>query len=415
MTLLREIREALVDTPVDDLVPELRRGQVGRVEAVAKVLPMGSQSALALADLDDGRALIVPMVSAGGAWRRAQAEDAISRDVLTAAGPLETFTLDSEALTSITSPHRERCLDVDMSNDVRVIDDRIVVKWRLFAEPGSSQGPRLVEHLSANGFDEMPAPLASVTWDDSVIATFTEYLPNAQDGWDWMVTDLVAFLQGDAPAPGWPRACGALIARMHRAAAQPSALFSHPTTRARDLAPLARHYEHLFAVDLDEEMAAALAPWTDRFLTAIDTLGSARDVEVIPVHGDVHAGQFLRSSGGLALNDFDGNPLLPPAHRWDPAPSGYDIAGLTRSLDHVAIVAARRVGGERDLVTAREWSQDARREVLTGYSSVAEAPNLDEGILMALEDLSPLHEAVYASRYLPRWRYVPLSVLRNGW
>jgi hypothetical protein len=38
---------------------------------------------------------------------------------------------------------------------------------------------------------------------------------------------------------------------------------------------------------------------------------------------------------------------------------------------------------------------------------------LDVGLLEALETLSPLHEAVYASTYLERWRYVPLTVLND--
>lgn len=61
----------------------------------------------------------------------------------------------------------------------------------------------------------------------------------------------------------------------------------------------------------------------------------------------------------------------------------------------------------------RAWAQRAREDALAAYLDVEGVPSLDVSLLEALETLSPLHEAVYAAEYLPRWRYVPLAVLRG--
>ncbi|MFM7598016.1 MAG: hypothetical protein ACKO70_06540, partial [Actinomycetota bacterium] len=77
--------------------------------------------------------------------------------------------------------------------------------------------------------------------------------------------------------------------------------------------------------------------------------------------------------------------------------------------------AARRTGESAALGPAREWARDARGSALTAYRREPGVCALDESVLGALETLSPLHEAVYATTYLPRWRYVPLAVLDGGW
>ncbi|MGI9197864.1 MAG: hypothetical protein ACR2KE_10430, partial [Candidatus Nanopelagicales bacterium] len=269
---------------------------------------------------------------------------------------------------------------------------------------------------AATGFTEMPRPLATVTWHDELLASLSAYLPGAEDGWDWMLRDIADYLTGSADAPQWASDLGLLTARMHACAATPSDVIPAPVSRG-DLRPLAAHYRRLLdAIDgLDDDLHQALAPWDRRLEDAARVLASAEDIELIPLHGDLHAGQFLRSPETCVINDFDGNPLLPPEQRGAPGPTAHDVAGLLRSLDHVAISAARRIEDPSALPRAREWAAQARVEALEAYESQDGVPALDRQILGALESLSPLHEAVYAATYLPRWRYVPLAVLAGGW
>ena len=424
MTLLDEVGGDLLGAPTDLLVPELRRGQDWQAIALEDAARVDERSAVATVVLSDGRRMFVPLVKderppladtghPPTRWRRAEAEDGVSLRLLDAAEPLHVQLLgrlpESEG-------SRERPLLVDMSNDVRVVDDAVVVKWQLLAEAGSLAGPRMVEHLVRGGFDEMPPPLAVVTWNGNLLASFTGYLPGAQDGWDWMLADVAAHLRDDGQSPLWPALLGRLTARLHIAAARPSPVIPRPVTRA-PLTALALHYRSLLTRigRLDSELRDALRPQIPRFEDACEVLEEARHTEVIPLHGDLHAGQFLRWSGGVAIGDFDGNPLLPAAERGDPGPTAHDVAGLLRSLDHVAIAAARHLDDPEALAKSRAWARRAREEALIAYLDVDGVPPLDERILHALESLSPLHEAVYAAEYLPRWRYVPLTVLRGEW
>ena len=412
MTVLDEVRQALAHASTDDLLPALRRSQGLQVADIEDAAAFDDRSAAAAVRLRDGRRLLVPLIRDGG-WRRAHASDAMSLTALAAPTPFDVHRLTA---LPVVDASRERSLDVDMSNDVRVIDDAVVAKWQLFGEAGSLAGPRVVAHLAAAGFMEMPQPMATVTWHDELLASFARYLPGAEDGWEWMLRDIEAYVLGTAGRPDWTSAIGAVTARMHRAAAQPSQVITQPNRRI-DLAPLAAHYRRLLdaADGLDAEMCDALAPRTDRFERAWETLALARDVQAQPIHGDLHAGQFLRWSNGLVVNDFDGDPLMTPDERGAPGPTALDVAALVRSLDHVAVAVARRVDDPVALASARAWAREARDEVLAAYLAVDGVPVLDLDLLAALESLSPLHEAVYAATYLPRWRYVPLAVLTGGW
>lgn len=408
MTLREEVRADLADLSVDAVVPPLRSGSFPEWVDIDDVVALGARSAIAILRLADRRALVLPLVHEGR-WRRAEAADAMSMDVLLARPPLELRLIHP---APSCSDRHERTLDVDMTNDVRVVDDLIVAKWQLLAEPGSMAGPRTMAHLAEAGFTAMPDPIAILSWRDQLIASLTRYLPEARDGWDWMLDDVRLMLLDAEPPPDWPDRLGRLTGRLHAAAARPTTVIPAPVTRS-DLAPLARHYRGLLGSVLDDELMEALVPWRGALQHACDVVASATDVEVLPLHGDLHPGQFLRWRDGIAVSDFDGNPLLVSSDRSLPGPTAHDVATMLRGFDHVAIAAARRVDDPSALSRARAWARQARADALAAYRDVDGVPELNLELLHALEALSPLHEAAYASAYLPRWRYVPLAVLRD--
>lgn len=410
MTLLDAVRVDLQGVSVDDLVPALRRGQVSDIEQVIDVAPLADGSAVAAVRLVDGRELFIPIVH-DAHWRRAEPADGISTAAFDAPPPLRVEHVNA---FPVLDAHQERGLDVDMTNDVRIIDDAVAVKWHFQRTSGSLIGPRVTAHLSAAGFTEMPQPLATLIWRDDLVATADRFLPNAEDGWDWMLDDVRRMLTGEGPAPGWAGEIGRLTARMHAASARPTSVIEQPLTHA-SLARLGPHYRALLDEPLDPQMQDAVQRWRGRFTDACEVLEHARDVEVLPIHRDLHPGQFLRWRDGIAVCDFDGSPTLPAELQDLRGPTAQDVAGILRGLDHVAIAAARRVDDPVALSHARAWAVEARTEALTAYRDTPDVPSLDEDVLAALESLSPLHEAVYASRYLPRWRYVPLAVLDGGW
>ena len=410
MTLLDSVRVDLQGIPADELVPALRRGRVADIEQVIDAALLAKGSAIAAVRLVDGRELFIPMVHEGR-WRRAEPADGISMTAFAAPSPLHVEHVN--AFPDLGARH-ERGLDVDMTNDVRIIDNAVAVKWHFQRRPRSLIGPRITAHLSAAGFTDIPQPLATLTWRDDLVATADRFLPHAEDGWDWMLEDVRRMLADQAPAPAWAGEIGRLTARMHAASARPTHVIGQPVSHA-SLADLAPHFRGLIDEPLDPQTHDAVQRWRGRFIDACEVLAEAQDVEVMPIHRDLHPGQFLRWRDGIAICDFDGSPTIPAELLNLRGPTAQDVTGLLRGLDHVAIAAARRVDDPVALSHARAWAREARAEALAAYLSSPDVPSLDEDVLAALESLSPLHEAVYAARYLPRWRYVPLAVLDGGW
>ena len=288
-------------------MPAQRRAQGFIPVDVDDVAALGNDRAVALVRLVDDRVIVVPIVRDSGMWRRAVAGDTVSTAVLSAAAP---FKVESLAEVPIIDASVERLLTVDMTNELVVVDETLAVKWQLFAEQGHLAGPRLASHLYRVGFDQTPTPIAVVTWNERLVASVTRFLPEAVDGWEWMVDDVLAYATGDAAIPTWPHDVGALVANFHRACATPSDVIPTPVGTVDNLARWADHYRELLAriPTLDDEMQSALAPWLPRFTSAVEQLTRARDIVVIPLHGDLHAGQILRWGEGLAVSDFDGNP-----------------------------------------------------------------------------------------------------------
>jgi maltokinase len=128
-----------------------------------------------------------------------------------------------------------------------------------------------------------------------------------------------------------------------------------------------------------------------------------RPTTTIPIHGDLHVGQFLRWRDGLAVSDLDGDPLGSGALGGPPAK---DVASLVQSLDHVGRIVERRRG-----VSVGAWIADASEQFLRSYRdelALRDAASLfDEALLRPLRVAQELHEFVYSATYLPRWRYVP--------
>ncbi len=123
------------------------------------------------------------------------------------------------------------------------------------------------------------------------------------------------------------------------------------------------------------------------------------------VHGDLHAGQFLRSGDRLLLIDFDGDPMTASDDRLALQPVERDLAALLQSLDHVARVAnSRRPGGDVTpfIVAAVGAAERAYRERHV----------VEDRLLWPFRVAQELHEYAYAALHLPAWAYVPDAALQ---
>jgi len=291
----------------------------------------------------------------------------------------------------------ERPITVDQTNESVVVDEAVVVKWLRPPVPAPHPGVEVIRHLAAAGFDEMPAFLGDDEHDAMVHAIVTQYLPDAADGWDWYVDDVQAWLDGTESFDaliGSAERMGAITARLHSALADldaaPISLGSVAEQARRDL--------HLALDGLDG------LEWLEPTAVerALRPLGEAGNVTGHRIHGDLHAGQFLRAGQTMLVTDFDGNPLGDPAARARPQSPLRDVASMVQSIEHVGWVVVKRRRPER--------ANDVEQFVTEGVTAALDAYSvfhpIDEPLLRAFRIAQELHEYAYSIRHLPHWRYV---------
>jgi maltokinase len=240
------------------------------------------------------------------------------------------------------------------------------------------------------------------------LASIATYLPDARDGWDWYVELLERSIDDrsfDAVEPA--AALGALTARLHAALATPTDVLPAPTMAAG--ADTVAGWRWSVEADLESALSSIdggegsrLRERTAAIRQELDELRSPETI-AIPIHGDLHVGQFLRWRGGLVVSDLDGDPVGPGTLMGSPAK---DVASLVQSLDHVGRIVERRRGS-----SLTGWIRDvfdACAEAYRGELAALDASALfDEQLLRPFRVAQELHEFVYAARYVPTWRYVP--------
>ncbi|MRX43946.1 phosphotransferase [Agromyces kandeliae] len=321
---------------------------------------------------------------------------------------------------SVPTDAAERAIAVDQTNTSVIVDERLVVKvvgrWA-----AADRAAHLLERLAGAGSTEVAGYAGRVDWrhptlGTSALAIVTEYLPGAQDGWDWAVDDVAALLAGTGPEPGFPAVLGATVARLH------DALGAHAVP-APDDAPALRERRALVALDAALEAtgrsggptAARLANRAGRLRRDIRSLGATLPGLAFDLHGDLHVGQVLRSPGTpprYTVIDFDGDPQLDASERGRTDAAARDVAHLLVSLDLVAAVAQKRLG--RADPAAFAWADRARDSLLAAYrGTLVRSELLDPALLPGLEAEQLAAELTYADRFLPRWRYAPDAAITH--
>lgn len=396
-------------------------------------------------DLADGLGVLVrraadgwsaqPVRVDGDGWRAAVAGDGASAAVLRVlAGddvvpePWRVLRLGATAVDADADD--EVAVMVDQTNSSVVVGDSAVVKWRRSVRDAVHPGPSALAHLAAVGFAGIPRPLGqllvrSPSGHELPVAQADAYLPGARDGWAWCLELVRAVAAGDDDDPwtrDFPARLGRLAADLHDALATPSDVLPDPRRAASAGEADRWHAAALARVDEAIDSASALdgaldviRPRADALRAALAPVAHAAGTTTQRLHGDLHVGQVLRWSDGLAVVDFDGNPVVAAdgdAIRYEPA--ARDLAQLLRSLDHVARVAIRRTEGI-DVGAVLGWLAGARPQLLDAYrdalARLDASDLLDEPLLRAFEVEQECREIIYAARHLPRWAYAPLGAV----
>ena len=147
------------------------------------------------------------------------------------------------------------------------------------------------------------------------------------------------------------------------------------------------------------------------------------------VHGDLHLGQVLVAGDRYVFIDFEGEPARPISQRRIKRPALVDVAGMLRSYDYAAAVAARTViqrgslhgWSLDDLADWADWWSTAMSDAFVGaYREHIEGSGLvpdGEGAFDLLLRCCLVEKAAYELRYeldhRPDWVSIPLrGILR---
>ncbi|MEI8057433.1 MAG: aminoglycoside phosphotransferase [Actinomycetes bacterium] len=395
-------------------------------------------------DLGDGRYLAVVQDGTGYRWttplirsadtiRRAHPGDGVAEALVSLIA--RQSTIDSEAggflLTSWTTetPHGERGIAADQTNESLVVGERAIVKWSIRLADDDTSGhpaPQRISALVQAGFGDIPRPLGMVQWRANALATpaliadVAAFLEGAVDGWQWAVADVTSLARNEidmnsAVQPA--KKIGALTARLHVALAKSGQEDADSRRvsewKGRALADLA---EAVAIVDGPEGQrlsarALAIAESYDSFDEVIGT-------PLIDIHGDFHVGQILRygEPHEYAVTDFDGNPVLPPYERVQRMPAALDIAGMLAALDHVGRIVLKRIV-EADDRLVRTWIAAAQAafydEYIDTLTTLGAADLFDARLIAPFRLQQEVREFLYAVKHLPLWRYVPDGALAD--
>jgi maltokinase len=349
----------------------------------------------------------------------------------------------------------ERLITVDQTNRSVIVGESAVVKWLRRVEDAEHPALTALAHLTEVGFTGVPATFGALTWRtpggiEVPLGIATAFLPAAIDGWQWCSP-------GSRGFPGFPAELGRLLAGLHAAFATPSSVLTAPVGAADDVTirrwhadarrRLAEVIDRIGEVDdaaagTDGDLpqrtpSVAIAEHRAAMTAAIDRLLAVPGPTPIQrTHADMHVGQVLRWAGGLAVIDFDGNPVVHGDRLLggnsvlgdNPAIGGQtlglangvvqspvrDLAQLLLSVDQVGRIADRRAGFSIT-TEINAWSRRARAELVAGYRSeladLGRPDDLDLRLLPTFLVEQACRDLLYAVRFLPRWAYATVDGL----
>ncbi len=363
------------------------------------------------------------------------------------------------ASVNLPAPLAIRRLSAEQSNSSMILGDAVVLKIIRRINPGIHPEAEMTRHLTAAGFGNTAPLLGEVVRVSADGTPYTlmlaqGFIRNQGDAWGWTqnwlqrtidemaLTDLAA--DAEEPFAGYTSfsaTIGRRLGELHAVLSRPSddpAFAPEPASEAdretwdagamAQLDPaldLLRRAEGL--PDADKEAAEGLLARAGALRAAVARLAQAAAGALkTRVHGDFHLGQVLVAQGDAVIVDFEGEPARSLEERRAKGSPLRDVAGLLRSFDYAASVAAATEStatataapSERRAALLERWQAEATDAFLRAYrAAAAEAPDkwVPAGGEEALLDLFLIEKAAYEVRYeaanRPAWIGLPLRGL----
>jgi trehalose synthase-fused probable maltokinase len=421
--------------------------------AAETVVPLelpGNPTALAIArfsyERGDDADYFVPVVMSGDDARGLR--DAVSEPEFLAwfiAGFGDERTLDGggtwrwrelgDAGLGTLDAGEARVITGEQSNTSVVFGDRAVAKVFRRLQRGLNPDLEIGEFLTRQGaFAHAPRLFGVVELvqdgDATTIAAVQEFVPNRDDGWEWMLGQLRGLDERSRrDLVEAVRLLGMRTGELHVALAADAGndAFAPERFDDRDARELNRRIVAELSDSVEGLARHITPPEVEALHKGVGQLMSHAQALVgtyrIRVHGDYHLGQTLRTlDDDYSIIDFEGEPSRSIAQRRAKQSALKDVAGMLRSLDYaVATVAGQTDDADRQ-AWLRGWLTDAQAAFVDAYLEAVEVapvplvPEDDERFRQAL-DLLIAEKALYEARYelnnRPDWLEIPLSALRR--
>jgi maltose alpha-D-glucosyltransferase/alpha-amylase len=346
-------------------------------------------------------------------------------------------------------------LSAEQSNSSLIFGDAAVVKLFRRVIAGPHPEAEMGRYLTEQGFANTPPLLGEmlrvgVNESRHTLAVAQGFIRNQGDAWNWTLEWLMRGLselpsdddeairaEAFADYEALASTVGRRLGEMHEALARPSANPAFAPERADEatLRMWSTQVEHqlqaaLAAIGAQNDSDAPAGQYAAALLAAREPLVAAiRDLArhgkgapLTRVHGDLHLGQMLVSSGDVFIIDFEGEPARPLEERRAKTSPMRDLAGVIRSFDYAAAVVRRKsreahahLPEERRDRFLAGFIDRANAAFHDGYrdTSPTEVDDAEAGLLRLFLIEKAAYEVAYEAANRPAWIDVPLQGLER--
>jgi maltose alpha-D-glucosyltransferase/alpha-amylase len=337
----------------------------------------------------------------------------------------------------------------EQTNSTLIVGRMAVVKLLRRVTPGIHPEAEMSRVLTERGFTGTAPLLGEISREGpqgatSALAIVQAFMANQGDGASWTVDQLARIVDELSVTPdgeetvnfesyeAFARILGKRVGEMHAILAQPT---DDPDFKPTLVDAEAASEWAAQAHDQIDDAFAALAAlaederYSDRVKALIDIRPQLRnELEALlaqsvgtlrtRIHGDLHLGQVLVSAGDVIIIDFEGEPTKTLAERRAKLSPLRDVAGILRSFDYAAGMAARDsrfaaggLGEARAATLLAEFHRTAERSFLAGCEEGRGSPltEREHHLITAFMLEKAAYEIAYEAANRPDWIDLPLT------
>lgn len=323
---------------------------------------------------------------------------------------------ESSGQITETAESETTLMSVDQSNSSIIVGETGLVKVFRKVVEGRNPDIEIQAKLTEVESEHISPLFGSMFTDRYDLAMFSEFVRSATNGFESARTSFralvpepdVAAEEAGSSFEGESERLGAVMADVHQQ------MRDTLETDTWDRSGLQRLRDRLVA-RLDSAMSQApeLTQYRQPITAIYDDVIRDESVAVQRVHGDLHLGQTLRTTGGWRIIDFEGEPAKPLHERIQLDSPMRDVAGMLRSFDYAANSVLAQMG-VKDPDRAEEWVALNRTAFLRGYGvDESESTAAITRLLRAYELDKAVYELLYELGHRPDWAGIPLRAIER--